>query len=311
MKLIGKKFASETYDVFYQSSIDIIQALLSSSYPFSHYYISGFIGSGIYIFSKYPLTDAFYTIYRTQGTPLDRTGDYYSNKGIAYCKLLLPDTEVKLIASHIHGRYSFDDFYILRQLQLYELTCFLRMITCDFIHQEKSNHMFTYVGYGQDHTGKTEKCRIDYIMSNQLLQAVDSKICFDELSEEGMNYSDHNGVEATFEFKTDDTDVCVKKDVLKELYKILTSSKFEQKVPFALNAMLTIMLIITGLPCFSVIYSSKIRSLICYMSISFCLSLAFALTFTTVICYIKQSNNYQSILKEMEQEQAISEQIGN
>ncbi|KAF1741998.1 hypothetical protein MXB_989 [Myxobolus squamalis] len=135
MQLIAEQIITIKYDVvvllevFYQESINIIKKIISKSLPYHHYFISGCIGSGIFIFSKYQIKEPSFTPYCSSGSPFDRTGDYYSCKGIAYCKIRISNGEIKLIATHMHASYLHDNFYLLRLKQSYELSKFVQMIS--------------------------------------------------------------------------------------------------------------------------------------------------------------------------------------
>lgn len=68
-----------------------IRAALSLEFPYAHYFKSGVVGSGLAIFSKYPIAEAWWKGYTLTGKAhriFD--GDWYAGKGIGAVKIKHP-----------------------------------------------------------------------------------------------------------------------------------------------------------------------------------------------------------------------------
>lgn len=103
---------------------------LQERLPFSHYFYSGFTGSGICVFSKYPILQTMWHTYPMSGYAHKlHHGDWYGGSGVGLCKLQIGQAVVNLYISHVHARYSFDEteeYVAHRTTQMLNLAQFIR-----------------------------------------------------------------------------------------------------------------------------------------------------------------------------------------
>ncbi len=105
-----------------------LKAALSLVFPHSHYFMSGVVGSGLAIFSRYPIKDSWWLGYTATGKPQRFfDGDWYAGKGIGAVRLKHPVAgaidifDTHLIADYSPNDYDSDWYKAHRATQLYEL----------------------------------------------------------------------------------------------------------------------------------------------------------------------------------------------
>lgn len=100
-------------------------------YPYSHYWRSGPLGSGLALFSVHPIEEVAYMSYALNGHPgkiFD--GDWFANKGVGHARLRLTSTgtTVDVFTTHLIANYAasagHDRYAVHRMTQLYELLRF-------------------------------------------------------------------------------------------------------------------------------------------------------------------------------------------
>lgn len=113
MAAIGKELAKAEYDIvllqeiWAQSDYETLCAKVLTVMPYTHYFHSGVIGSGLCIFSKYAILE-------TQGFPYTvngyahkiQHGDWYGRKAVGLAKLLVHDIRVNVYVTHLHAGYG-------------------------------------------------------------------------------------------------------------------------------------------------------------------------------------------------------------
>lgn len=107
-------------------------AHLKEKYPYSHYFKSGSIGSGLAIFSPHQISKIGFNGFAINGHPgkiFD--GDWFANKGIGYARVELPQGFLNVFTTHliadysnnrdrtIEDRYAVDRLFQLHQLVRY------------------------------------------------------------------------------------------------------------------------------------------------------------------------------------------------
>lgn len=87
-----------------------IRAALSLEFPHAHYFKSGVVGSGLAIFSKYPIAEAWWKGYTVTGKAhriFD--GDWYAGKGIGAVKIKHPVIgPIDIFNTHVRKRREND-----------------------------------------------------------------------------------------------------------------------------------------------------------------------------------------------------------
>ncbi|CAF3175966.1 unnamed protein product [Rotaria socialis] len=103
---------------------------LKTIYPHSYYFLSGLVGSGCCIFSKYPIIGTYEHRYSLNGFPHKiQHGDWFCGKLIGLCKILVNGYIVNVYNTHLHANYHHvipEDIYLGHRIcQAYELIQFI------------------------------------------------------------------------------------------------------------------------------------------------------------------------------------------
>ncbi|NXH57278.1 NSMA phosphodiesterase, partial [Rhabdornis inornatus] len=135
--LIGDKLRQEGFDlvllqeVWSEQDYSDLKAKLASCYPFSHYFRSGVIGSGLCIFSRFPILDTLLYQYSLNGYPyMLQHGDWFCGKSVGSLgagQVLVWESQ-PLCFLQLHAEYCRDkDAYLPHRLvQAWELAQFIR-----------------------------------------------------------------------------------------------------------------------------------------------------------------------------------------
>ncbi|NXU80318.1 NSMA phosphodiesterase, partial [Oreotrochilus melanogaster] len=132
VQLIGDKLRREGFDlallqeVWSEQDYSDLKAKLAACYPFSHYFRSGVIGSGLCVFSKFPILDTLLYQYSLNGYPyMLQHGDWFCGKADAGMGVTgpLPPTSHQLHAEYCREK---DAYLPHRLVQAWELAQFIR-----------------------------------------------------------------------------------------------------------------------------------------------------------------------------------------
>ncbi len=131
---ICKQLNDNNYDivglqeVWSQEQYQLIIDSCSSVLPFSHYFHSGLIGSGLCVFSKHPITHAMNIPYALNGRANAIThGDWFAGKALGFCRIHVEDwnRHYVLLITHTHAEYSYKhlrkEYLVHRTAQFCEL----------------------------------------------------------------------------------------------------------------------------------------------------------------------------------------------
>ncbi|XP_078000456.1 putative neutral sphingomyelinase [Glandiceps talaboti] len=105
-----------------------IRDAIKEKYPHFHYFHSGVIGSGLSVFSKSPIIDAFFHHYSVNGYPHRyRHGDWYGGKMVGLCQVLHQGLTINVYVTHFHAEYNYavSPYRFHRLIQAFELCQFL------------------------------------------------------------------------------------------------------------------------------------------------------------------------------------------
>lgn len=125
MVALQEMWSPTTYEL-YREELHVI-------YPYSHYWRSGPLGSGLALFSVHPIEEVTYMSYALNGHPgkiFD--GDWFANKGVGHVRLRLTHigTTMDVFTTHLIADYTastgYDRYGVQRMTQLYELLRFAR-----------------------------------------------------------------------------------------------------------------------------------------------------------------------------------------
>ncbi|NWT20909.1 NSMA phosphodiesterase, partial [Vireo altiloquus] len=139
VQLIGDMLRREGFDlvllqeVWSERDYSDLKVKLAGCYPFSHYFRSGVIGSGLCVFSRFPILDTLLYQYSLNGYPyMLQHGDWFCGKSVGLigrCLTPLGVTAPLLSLSlQLHAEYCREkDAYLPHRLvQAWELAQFIR-----------------------------------------------------------------------------------------------------------------------------------------------------------------------------------------
>ncbi|KAH9641872.1 hypothetical protein HF086_011622 [Spodoptera exigua] len=102
---------------------------LKSNLPYSHYFYSGVLGSGLCIFSKWLMQDVFFHQWPLNGyIHKIHHGDWFGGKGVGLCRIKYGNRLINVYCTHLHAEYHEDDIYLAhRMLQAYSTAEFVNL----------------------------------------------------------------------------------------------------------------------------------------------------------------------------------------
>lgn len=177
MEAIGEELGQGEYDIILLQEIwdkadyELLKQKMSKAIPFSHYFYSGAIGSGLCLFSKVPILETFYHNFPLNGYAHKiHHGDWFGGKGLGFCRLMFNGIKINLYCAHLHAEYNFqDDEYLAHRVsQAFDMSQFIKLTSTD------DNCDFVIVG--GDFNVKPDSLGCQIIKSNaQLLDSWDTK----------------------------------------------------------------------------------------------------------------------------------------
>ncbi|NXM52963.1 NSMA phosphodiesterase, partial [Illadopsis cleaveri] len=136
VRLIGDTLLQEGFDlvllqeVWSEQDYSDLKVKLAGCYPFSHYFRSGVIGSGLCVFSRFPILDTLLYQYSLNGYPyMLQHGDWFGGKSVGLGRCSVGVTAPLFSLSlQLHAEYCRDkDAYLPHRLvQAWELAQFIR-----------------------------------------------------------------------------------------------------------------------------------------------------------------------------------------
>ncbi|XP_076179205.1 putative neutral sphingomyelinase [Ptiloglossa arizonensis] len=138
MEAITMKFATENYDIICLQEVwstqdfEMMKSKMQEQLPYSHYFYSGVLGSGVCILSRYFIQDVMFHKWSLNGyVHKIHHGDWFGGKGVGLCRLKIYDMNVHIYITHLHAEYSRhnDEYAAHRVLQAFDTAQFIKM-TC-------------------------------------------------------------------------------------------------------------------------------------------------------------------------------------
>ncbi|KAM6980882.1 sphingomyelin phosphodiesterase 2-like [Aplochiton taeniatus] len=132
--MIGDLLSREKHDivllqeVWSEKDYLYLKKKLASSHPYSHYFKSGVIGSGLAMFSKHRVHDSFLYRYSLNGYPyMAHHGDWFGGKAVGMVVLNIDGHTAHIYVTHLHAEYSRekDSYLPHRIVQAWELLQFI------------------------------------------------------------------------------------------------------------------------------------------------------------------------------------------
>ncbi|XP_075972225.1 neutral sphingomyelinase [Anticarsia gemmatalis] len=105
---------------------------LKTNLPFSHFFYSGVLGSGLCVFSKWLIQDVFFHQWPLNGyIHKIHHGDWFGGKGVGLCRIKYGNRLINVYCTHLHAEYHVDDIYLAhRVLQAYSTAEFVNLTAC-------------------------------------------------------------------------------------------------------------------------------------------------------------------------------------
>ncbi|MGH0165264.1 UNVERIFIED_CONTAM: hypothetical protein FKN15_048601 [Acipenser sinensis] len=108
-EMIGQLLKEEEHDlvllqeVWSENDYLFLKKTLAHSHPYTHYFKSGVIGSGLAVFSKHKILDTFLYRYSINGYPyMAHHGDWFGGKAVGMVVLDICDLTVHAYVTHAH-----------------------------------------------------------------------------------------------------------------------------------------------------------------------------------------------------------------
>ncbi|XP_036366034.1 putative neutral sphingomyelinase isoform X3 [Octopus sinensis] len=144
IKSLAKALSESEYDIILLQEIwcisdfEYLQLMISNKLPHSHYFYSGSFGSGMCVFTKFPINDVLYINFRLNGYAHKlQHGDWFAGKGVGLIKVEVNGLMINIYITHIHAEYSKDndEYFTHRLIQSFQLSQFIKQTSekCDVV----------------------------------------------------------------------------------------------------------------------------------------------------------------------------------
>ncbi|XP_018327472.1 putative neutral sphingomyelinase [Agrilus planipennis] len=133
---IAEFLASGPYDfvclqeVWSTADFELIRKKVEYTLPYSHYFYSGVVGSGVCVFSKFALCDVLFHQWPVNGyVHKIQHGDWFGGKGVGLCRIKVKNFSINIYSAHLHAEYdtTCDDYLAHRVLQAFDTAQFIKM----------------------------------------------------------------------------------------------------------------------------------------------------------------------------------------
>lgn len=155
VRAIGRELDSGKYDivslqeVWSEADYFSLHEATKETFPYHHYFHSGVLGSGLCIFSKYPIERTFYHSWRLNGY-VHRVyhGDWFGGKGVGLTRLNINGRPVNFYVTHLHAEYNrdCDDYQTHRVIQAFDTAQFIENTRGDSVLQILAGDLNTEPG---------------------------------------------------------------------------------------------------------------------------------------------------------------------
>ncbi|CAO1362853.1 unnamed protein product [Diamesa tonsa] len=136
-------------EVWSEYDFQKISKSIASRYPYSHYFYSGVVGSGLCLFSKHRILSAFFHSWPVNGyVHKIQHGDWFGGKGVGFCKIRFNGHIVNVYLAHLHAEYdkNCDDYMTHRVIQAFDTAQFLESTRGDCAMQVLAGDLNTEPG---------------------------------------------------------------------------------------------------------------------------------------------------------------------
>ncbi|CAH0560466.1 unnamed protein product [Brassicogethes aeneus] len=126
---LGKYDLVSLQEVWSQDDFELIKEKCLGVLPYSHYFYSGVVGSGVCFLSRYPIEEVFFHQWSLNGyIHKIQHGDWFGGKGVGLCHLNVNNIKVNAYIVHLHAEYDRgnDEYLVHRVLQAYNTAQFIK-----------------------------------------------------------------------------------------------------------------------------------------------------------------------------------------
>ncbi|XP_051176824.1 putative neutral sphingomyelinase isoform X2 [Leptopilina boulardi] len=136
MDAIADKLINDEFDIVCLQEIwsildfKMFKSRTQEQLPYSHYFYSGVVGSGVCVFSRYPILDVMFHRWSVNGyVHKIHHGDWFGGKGVGLCKVRVQNMDINVYIAHLHAEYDRenDEYTAHRVLQAFDTAQFIRM----------------------------------------------------------------------------------------------------------------------------------------------------------------------------------------
>uniref|UniRef100_A0A1L8DJZ2 sphingomyelin phosphodiesterase n=1 Tax=Nyssomyia neivai TaxID=330878 RepID=A0A1L8DJZ2_9DIPT len=152
---IAAELASGKYDivslqeVWSEADYQYIKSQTELVLPYSHYFYSGVVGSGLCVLSAYPITAAFFHAWQVNGyVHRIQHGDWFGGKGVGLCRISLQGHTINFYTAHLHAEYNrqSDEYMAHRVIQAFDTAQFIQQTRSDAVVQILAGDLNTEPG---------------------------------------------------------------------------------------------------------------------------------------------------------------------
>nr|XP_018898926.1 PREDICTED: putative neutral sphingomyelinase [Bemisia tabaci]XP_018898927.1 PREDICTED: putative neutral sphingomyelinase [Bemisia tabaci]XP_018898928.1 PREDICTED: putative neutral sphingomyelinase [Bemisia tabaci]XP_018898929.1 PREDICTED: putative neutral sphingomyelinase [Bemisia tabaci] len=136
MQAIAAHLVEKKYDfvclqeVWVEDDFQLIKEETQNILPYSQYFYSGFVGSGVCIFSRWPIKEVLFHQWQLNGYfHKVMHADFFGGKGIAFIQCVIKGIKINIYSVHLHAEYSThsDEYLCHRIIQAFDLSQFIRI----------------------------------------------------------------------------------------------------------------------------------------------------------------------------------------
>ncbi|CAB3369187.1 Hypothetical predicted protein [Cloeon dipterum] len=137
MNAIGNFLAQSSFDivclqeVWSNTDFELLRTKVQQNLPYSHYFHSGVIGSGLCVFSRHPIQDSLFHQWAVNGyVHKIQHGDWFGGKGVGLCRILVNGEHyVNVYTAHLHAEYDRenDEYLAHRVVQAFDTAQFIKL----------------------------------------------------------------------------------------------------------------------------------------------------------------------------------------
>ncbi|XP_055682928.1 putative neutral sphingomyelinase [Lutzomyia longipalpis] len=145
----GKYDVVSLQEVWSEADYQYIKSQTELVLPYSHYFYSGVVGSGLCVLSAYPITAAFFHAWSVNGyVHRIQHGDWFGGKGVGLCRIAIQGHTINFYTAHLHAEYNrqSDEYMAHRVIQAFDTAQFIQQTRSDSVVQILAGDLNTEPG---------------------------------------------------------------------------------------------------------------------------------------------------------------------